>query len=219
MSNEPKETAIISVDIETTGRDPVEHSILSIGLYACDIYGNKINTLEVFFKNPIWDDNTKGSVSEFWNRSENAKALAYNLNGVKTNGKTKEEMSDAITLFLQQIKITHHLVFTAAPTAYDLSWLIAWFGDSMPFPRKGWIDIYSFFAGLKFFLSGKMKTDHKEYSLIRKDIYYKWEGVNFKGEKHCALYDAYMQACLMVEYCGQFDHISAVINALKSHFE
>lgn len=216
--NIPKPTAIVSVDIETTGRNPLVHSIMSIGLYVCDLYGTRINTIEVFNKDLVWDDNKPGSVYEFWHLAENAKALEFNLAGC-AKGMTKQEMSDEITLFLKGIKQDYNLVFCAAPTAYDTAWIINWFDGLCPFPRKAWVDIYSFYAAIRFFVTGKLKSDHKEYGDVRKMMYAKWEGLNYKGEKHCALYDAYMQSCIMVELCEQFDHIGSLINAMKSHFE
>lgn len=208
MKTTPKPIAFVSVDIEATGPNPREHSIISIGCSTIITdgvieYGKTDREFFCNLDNAVWDEHTLN----WW--EQNTKAYEENMKLVKDEGVSKEKMAQQIASYLAELRKDYHLVFVAQPTAYENAYLIGWFGDINPFPKKEWIDLYSFFAAFELVSTGSIDFNRKLYSTMKK--YYR------PTVRHMAYYDAESQKSIFGSVFHELRELHSALTKIKDY--
>jgi hypothetical protein len=204
MKPTPKPIAFVSVDIEATGPNPdLKHSIISIGCSVLTVDGGTAYDKEFFcdLLGAWWSDDTL----KWW--QQNTKAYEENMKLVNELGVSKEKMAEQISSYLNDLRQKFHLIFVAQPTAYENAYLIKWFGDINPFPKREWIDLYSFFAAFELVSTGSIDFNRKLYSTMKK--FYK------PTIRHMAFYDAESQKNIFGAVFHDLRELHTKLNALK----
>lgn len=165
---------LISIDIEASGPDPRAHGLVALGaaVYDKDETGayclREDLSKEWTVQAVSWDQNT---LTRFW--ETNQEAYQHLLSQPQL---TKKQFTEGLELHYETFG--KDALYMAAPTAYDMSYLLSYL-DTFFLPRR-WLDIGSFVFG--------KEGDIHAYRRMRSE-----EMKQHHGIRHTALYDAIMQ--------------------------
>lgn len=207
LKNNPKPTLYLSIDIEAFGPNPYINGLWSIGI-APSV--SEIKGFEGFIKEGNWDEKTLN----WFNQEDNRKAYRYNNLGSYNHGVTKEQLAENIRAYLKPLSEQYHLIFVAAPTAYDMAYLIKYFGELNPFPKVGWIDLYSFFYSVSFLMTGKQATNKNDYNKFRSIVSKEYAQ---DGIAHSALFDAQKQLKVFIALLEELKEIRSKFKYLATY--